>query len=197
MIFDRLSRRIAVAGALVALAASPALSQREPQTSTQNPGPLPGPMQPPVQPQQQPLPGPAPQGAPAPQPMGGDQMLVRRMSIDDIARIARELGYSGIQQRSNNSMTYQAYGHTLVCYVERDGDLRLVYAVRKRGISVQRMNDWNRDRRLSRAFIDKEGDPVLETDLLSDASMTPAQVRATFKTFETSVNVFRKYIGMN
>ena len=166
MIFDRLLRRLAVAGALVVIAGAPVIAQREPQTSTQNPGPLPGPLQVPMQPQQNPMPDPQQAPQPAPQPMGGDQALVRRMSVDQLMEIARSLGYSDVQRRSDNIMGYRAYGHAVTCFIERDGDLRLVYALRKRGHSVQQMNTWNRDRRLSRAFLDKDGDPVLETDAL-------------------------------
>lgn len=194
MIFDCLLRRLAVAGALVVIAGAPVIAQREPQTSTQNPGPLPGPLQVPVPPQQNPAPMPGP--APAPATAPGDNKLVRQVTIGDLAEIARQLRYTDIQQRSNTSMSYRSFGHILACYIERNGDLRLVYAVRKRGIPVEQINAWNRDRRLSRAFIDKEGDPVLETDLLSTAGMTRAQILATFRTFDTSVNTFRKYIGV-
>jgi len=197
MILGRFSRRLAAAGALVALAGAPVLAQREPQTSTQNPGPLPGPLQVPMPPQQNPAPAPMPGPAPAPAPKAGGSTLVRQVSVGDLADVARELGYTDVQQRSNNSMTYRSFGHIMACYVERNGDLRLVYAVRKRGISVQQVNTWNRDRRLSRAFIDKDGDPVLETDLLSEAGMTRGQILSTFRTFDTSVKEFRKYIGAN
>lgn len=194
MLFSRFSRRLAVGAALLALAAAPAMAQiREQGPPPQGQSPLPGPLQPPVQPQQAPV----PDQQPAPQPMPGDSALVRRMSVEDLMAIARDLGYTDIQQRSNNSISYRAFGQLFACFIERDGDLRLYWSIRKRGVPVQRVNDWNRDKRLSRAFIDKEGEPVLETDLLTDAGMTRAQVLATFRTFETSVRGFRRYIGIN
>ncbi|MEI9850087.1 MAG: YbjN domain-containing protein [Sphingomonas sp.] len=63
-------------------------------------------------------------------------------------------------------------------------------------VSTDRINEWNRDHRYGRAYIDKEGDPVVEMDvdldkggisraLFDDYVATWGQVGATFRTFVT------------
>ena len=45
------------------------------------------------------------------------------------------------------------------------------------------VNTWNRDYRLSRAYTDDDGDPVLEADLLANAGMNEEIVTEFIKVF--------------
>jgi hypothetical protein len=59
-----------------------------------------------------------------------------------------------------------------------DGDLQLHFSVTGGSWSYQDVNEWNKKRRLSRAFLDDNGDPVLEAGLLSHGGVTTDRVRA-------------------
>lgn len=42
-------------------------------------------------------------------------------------------------------------------------------------VPLEKINEWNRDHRFARAFLDDESDPVLEMDLNLDAGGVPAE----------------------
>jgi hypothetical protein len=64
------------------------------------------------------------------------------------------------------------------------------------GTTLERINAWNREKRFSRAFLDKEGRPVLESDLGLKDGVTRETIVSFLKTFEVSLSEFAKWIGL-
>ncbi len=69
-----------------------------------------------------------------------------------------------------------------------DGDFQLYYGASGIKLTPEQINEWNRTKRLSRAYIDQEGNPVLESDLITDGGITEQNLIAFVKTF-TAVSV--------
>lgn len=57
------------------------------------------------------------------------------------------------------------------------------------------MNQWNKTRRLSRAYLDDENDPILEMDLLANTGMTPKQITEWVSVFISPAVEFRQHTG--
>ena len=58
------------------------------------------------------------------------------------------------------------------------------------------MNEWNKNKRFSRAYIDKDGDPVIELDVdLDDGGMSQALFLDNIEFFEAAMGGFKKHIG--
>ena len=63
--------------------------------------------------------------------------------------------------------------------------------------SMSQMNDWNKTKRFSRGYIDKDGDPVMEFDLdLDDGGMSEQLFIDNVEFWEISMGNFKKHIGM-
>lgn len=60
--------------------------------------------------------------------------------------------------------------------------------------NLSKINDWNRSKRYSRAYIDKEGDPVIELDLDLVGGITPARFVDFVKTVRVSVVQYMKHV---
>jgi hypothetical protein len=64
-------------------------------------------------------------------------------------------------------------------------------------VSMSQVNDWNKVKRFSRAYIDKDGDPALEFDVdLDDGGMSAALFIDNIEFFEASIAGFKKHIGL-
>ena len=74
------------------------------------------------------------------------------------------------------------------------GDLQAYYVVTGANVSHADMNEWNRTKRLSRAYLDSDEDPVLESDLLANAGLTESHVTEFFRVFKDSAAIFRDFI---
>lgn len=120
--------------------------------------------------------------------------LVAKFSDDDLIRIVKGTGYGVVDKFKEGVIRIKEGDTTLVIFNKPDGDLQMYYSVGGLKVSCEDMNEWNRTHRLSRAYLDKEKDPTLETDLLSNAGITEKHVTETFSVFKMSVSAFREYL---
>ena len=62
-------------------------------------------------------------------------------------------------------------------------------------VTIERLNQWNKDKRFARAYKDDAGDPVLEMDVDLDFAGIPREnVGETFNTWASLMDSFRDYV---
>jgi len=61
--------------------------------------------------------------------------------------------------------------------------------------TLERINAWNQEKRFSRAYLDKNGNPVLVSDLSLKDGVTLETVVSFLKIFEISSSAFATWIG--
>lgn len=58
------------------------------------------------------------------------------------------------------------------------------------------IHKWNAERRFTKAYLDKEGDPVLEMDVLfQDGRLDPANFKAYFEVYTSGLQTFEEFIA--
>lgn len=125
------------------------------------------------------------------------QRMSTRYSDQELMDILRREGYNSVSLIRKNIIRIKIDGRSFVLFNKKDGDLQLYYGITGVKISYRTINEWNRTKRLSKAYIDNEGDPVIETDLLANAGMTPKHVTEFLRIFLQSVSLYRKFIREN
>lgn len=120
----------------------------------------------------------------------GAQDIVQKYSDQDLLKILESEGYRTVETVAKGSIKIKIDGNTYLLLNNEDGDLQLYYGETGRKIDFEGINIWNRTKRLSRAYIDKDGDPVIEADLLSNGGMMDEKVVAFIKIFFQSVRGF-------
>ncbi|MDY6961645.1 MAG: YbjN domain-containing protein [Pseudomonadota bacterium] len=61
--------------------------------------------------------------------------------------------------------------------------------------SLETINNWNRDKRFSRAYLDETGDAVIEMDLDMVAGVTPEYLDSQMKLWPQIIGQFATHIG--
>jgi hypothetical protein len=62
-------------------------------------------------------------------------------------------------------------------------------------VTLERLNQWNKEKRFARAYRDEAGDPVLEMDVDLDFAGIPREnVGETFNTWASLMDSFREYV---
>lgn len=63
-------------------------------------------------------------------------------------------------------------------------------------VPLERINEWNRTQRFGRAYLDKEGDPILEMDLdLDDGGLSAALFVDNLEFWDAVIGKFERHIG--
>lgn len=64
-----------------------------------------------------------------------------------------------------------------------------------KNISLERLNQWNKDKRFARAYRDDQGDPVLEMDVDLDFAGIPREnIGETFNTWASLMDSYREFV---
>ena len=117
-------------------------------------------------------------------------------SFDDqqLELILEQGGYAPVTTVESGLFRFDANGTTYTLYRYDDGDLQLYLGLTGVHVSYLDINEWNATRRLSRSYLDDDGDPVLEADLLSNGSLSVKNVKEFVRIFLISSAQFEKFI---
>lgn len=121
--------------------------------------------------------------------------LPAEYSDKELVKVLEDDGYRNVEITSERVLKIKVDGQEYALLVYEDNDLQLYYGLTGYTISFEAMNEWNKTRRLSRAYLDDDNDPILETDLLANAGMTPKQITEWVSVFISSAIEFRQHLS--
>jgi hypothetical protein len=78
---------------------------------------------------------------------------------EELIEILRNDGYRAVELTEDRVISIKVDGLTYVLYVYEDDDLQMYFGVTGYVLTPGHMNEWNRTKRLSRAYLDHENDP--------------------------------------
>ncbi|NTV10739.1 MAG: YbjN domain-containing protein [Zoogloea sp.] len=117
-----------------------------------------------------------------------------KFSDSELVQMLKDEGYGSVKT-SDGKIIVKIDGRSYFLFNNMGGDLQAYYGTSGVNISTKDINDWNRTKRLSRAYLDSDNDPVLEADLLSDGGLTKANVTEFFRIFySVSAKAFREFV---
>ncbi|GAB3733920.1 YbjN domain-containing protein [Luteimonas pelagia] len=141
--------------------------------------------------------------APATNAMAADTTVIRDISGQDVARMVEGAGYRaelGEDGVGDPMITSSAAGANYYIYMYGCEDGRCDSLQFRAGfdlddgISAARVNEWNRERRYGKAWMDEENDPWIELDLDLEGGATGAQVVSYVELWDTLLGQFQTFI---
>lgn len=124
--------------------------------------------------------------------LAGDGEL-RHFKLPELARVLKSEGYGSIKVNDDH-VRFKANGRTFGLYLYDDGDLQMYFGIAGVSLTAENLNEWNKNYRLSRAYLDDEGDPVLEADLLANAGINSEIIIEFVKVFVDSSAQYRSFV---
>lgn len=88
------------------------------------------------------------------------------------------------------ALTFELGPALVMLFNQWDGDLQLYYVMTGGTWSHELINEWNKTRRLTRSYLDEDGNVILESDLLSLGGMTERQVGSFVAMFHKALDLF-------
>lgn len=120
--------------------------------------------------------------------------LVKKFSDDDLVALLKSEGYSGAKVKREGAIRIKIDGKTYMMYNSKRGDLQMYYGISGVDLRYKDVNQWNYEKKYSKAYLDKDMDVALESDLEAEAGLTRQQVLEFLDTFVGSVSVFRDFV---
>ena len=94
--------------------------------------------------------------------------------------------------KDDDSVDWNINGHNVVVFVGPNNESIQFYCYWRDEVTRSKINDWNRTTRFSRAYLDGDGDPVLELDLDIVGGVTEARIQDFIKTCYVSFKEFER-----
>ena len=126
-----------------------------------------------------------------------EESMKKQYSDDELISILQDDGYRAVELMEERIINIKVDGQMYVLYIYDDNDLQLYYGLTGYSITPEVVNEWNKTRRLSRAYLDEDNDPVLESDLLANAGITPKQITEWVSVFLGSSQAYRQHVNEN
>lgn len=127
----------------------------------------------------------------APFASAAENDVIKELSIADTERILESLKLE-FKEVGQGTYRFEIGGYKTLLF--NKGKNLQFYAGFKKKVTLSRINEWNASKRYTRAYADKEGDPVLEADIDLEGGVTYGAITEFFKTWVTSVKLFTQHI---
>lgn len=131
------------------------------------------------------------------------QEVIEELSDAHLTSILQDLGYEEIEVIDKNDDTttfrFEVDGRTvLMMNYRRQNDIRVfIYFINDAGVTrstLTTVNEWNRDMRWAKAYLDSEGDWTLEADFDIAPGVTEDAIYAFIELWMGTVDSFVEHI---
>ena len=98
--------------------------------------------------------------------------------------------------KNDHTWKFELGGKNVLLFLEHDNtDAQLYIAFGDIKVDPKKMNEWNKSKRFSRAYMDDDKNPVLEADLDFAGGTTDDIITAWIKLFDSQVKAYIKFLN--
>lgn len=122
-----------------------------------------------------------------------DSEVIKEMQAGQVERIVKSFEeVKDFREVDDGIYAFNVEGIKMI--ILNKGNTLQLHAGFSKKISLSRINEWNRTKRLSRAYADRDGDAHIEADLELTGGVTQKNVKEWMKTYAISLKAFKKHL---
>lgn len=119
--------------------------------------------------------------------------VITTISVGDLRSLLSDMGYEPRSlEGQDNAWAVQMGDRPVLIRIGGEGKNLLLWSYVQGG-SLNKVNEWNKEKRFSRAYLDGDGDANVEWDIDLEGGVTVDAVREGIRTFQAVVQVFKDY----
>jgi hypothetical protein len=123
------------------------------------------------------------------------QNVITNITAPQLKQVLGEIGFIGVEIDEDEDLIFSIEGTRVLLLISTDKDiLQFRISWSETDATLRKVNDWNRDKRFSRAYIDDDGEPVLELDLDLTGGVTIDRLVDYIMTTKFSIASFREEV---
>jgi hypothetical protein len=119
--------------------------------------------------------------------------VITSISVGDLRSLLSEMGFEPRSlEGQDNAWAVQMADRPVLIRIGGEGKNLLLWSYVQGG-SINKVNEWNKEKRFSRAYLDGDGDANVEWDIDLEGGVTVDAVREGIRTFQSVVQIFKGY----
>jgi hypothetical protein len=125
-------------------------------------------------------------------PAHADQTVITSITAPEVESILKDLGFTGTRIDEDDDVIVMMHGRTVLVVIGSGNGRQLRASVAFVGVDLglEEVNAWNRERILSKAYLDQDGDTILEAEVDLDGGVTVDRVKDWLHTFSFTIDLF-------
>lgn len=125
------------------------------------------------------------------------------VTIQDVVAIFQAKGYraeEATDSRGDPMIRSSASSYRFTVYFYDCGESRRCKSIQfsagftAKGMTTDRINQWNRDRRFGKAHLDKDMDPIVQMDLDLEEGATSENIGTNLERWDFTLGAFAKFL---
>ena len=116
---------------------------------------------------------------------------IYRLDAPEVLKIVTDMGYDSAFIDDDGDLIIHMHDYKVLLMLRPDNsNMMMLFSVAGTDASMRDTNAWNAERRFSMAYIDNEGDPVLQSDFDLSGGVSYEAVREFVRTYDMSLGEF-------
>jgi Putative bacterial sensory transduction regulator len=122
------------------------------------------------------------------------QEVVTEVSTEQLRKMLESMGYE-VAQPKEDVLEFAIEGHTALVINKKTNIQLYSYFQKQKKMDLKKMNEWNATKRFSRAYIDQDGDAVIEWDVDLEGGTTAEALKESIRTYRVGVMTFVRFLN--
>ena len=122
------------------------------------------------------------------------QEVLSEVSTAQLQRMLESMGYE-VEQPKEGVLQFAIEGHTAVLINDKKSIQFYSYFKKPKKTDLKKVNQWNATKRFSRAYLDQDGDAVIEWDVDLEGGTTAGALKESIRTYRLGVMTFVRFLN--
>lgn len=122
------------------------------------------------------------------------QEVVSEVSTEQLQKMLESLGYD-VEQPKEDVLQFAIEGHTALMFNKKTNIQFYSFFKKQKKMDLKKVNEWNATKRFSRAYLDQDGDAVIEWDVDLDGGTTVGALKESVRTYRIGIMAFIRFLN--
>lgn len=122
------------------------------------------------------------------------QEVVSEVSTEQLRKMLESMGYE-VEQPKEDMLEFAIEGHTALIVNKKTNIQFYSYFKKQKRMDLKKVNEWNATKRFSRAYLDQDGDAVIEWDVDLEGGTTAGALKESIRTYRHGVMAFVRFLN--
>lgn len=132
----------------------------------------------------------------APAAEAGTRRAQESFTPQQLRTLVRDAGFDDVRIDGDGDLIVEMQGYVVLILAGSydNKNLQIRFAIVSNDVDMDDINRWNREKRFTSAYLDGDGDPVLEMDVDYEGGITRERIKDALTTFDRSLRVFLREV---
>lgn len=124
------------------------------------------------------------------------QRIVEDLTAEEMKRYFTDEGFTDVRIDGDGDVIVRMSGYQVIVFM-RENDhpvLRYYFSISGTDATLVDLDEWNRKRYFTKAYMDDEGDPALEMVITLEGGVTVSNLRQSIRTYSQALAAFLPFL---